>query len=310
MTQKTTTEQAHEQAARNPGEKEPATRYAILGLGAMGKRIAARLLAAGHALIVWNRSPAAAEELRQAGARVAETPRQAAAEADVVISMVTDDQAARSLWTHPESGALAGLREHAVAVEMSTVTPGWAVELAELAQASGALCVDAPVVGSRPQADAGQLVYLVGGSTEAVKRLAPVFSATSSAAHHLGPSGAGASMKLVVNALFGIQVAALGELLGLAQRSRLDVGRVLQVLQELAVTSPAIKGASGLISARNFAPLFPLALVEKDFRYAVELAEKAGAIAPLTRQALATFSHACERGLAAENITGVVKLFE
>jgi 3-hydroxyisobutyrate dehydrogenase len=117
-------------------------------------------------------------------------------------------------------------------------------------------------------------------------------------------------MKLLVNALFGIQVVALGELTGLAARSGLEVTRLLQVLPELAVTSPALKGALGLVSARNFEPLFPLALVEKDFKYAVNQAEGVGALTPLTRQALDVFGRACKEGYGAENITAVTKLFE
>lgn len=286
------------------------TRCAVLGLGAMGSRIAARLLIAGHQVTVWNRSSAPAEKLGSAGARIARTPREAAEHGEVVISMVTDDRASRAIWMEERTGALGGLSEAAVAVEQSTVTPAWAIELAELARGRGARCIDAPVVGSRPQADAGHLVHLVGGPTEIFARVAPVLSAMGCAAHHMGPNGAGATMKLVVNAFFGIQVAALGELVGVARRSRLDNGRMLDVLCELAVTSPALRGAIGLITAQDFAPLFPLALVKKDFQYAVSQAESVGASAPLTRRTQDLLSQACAQGLGAENITALTKLFE
>ncbi|MGA9851128.1 MAG: NAD(P)-binding domain-containing protein, partial [Roseiarcus sp.] len=136
---------------------------AFLGLGAMGSRMAQRLLGQGHTLKVWNRSPGPTEALAERGAVRAATPREAAAGADVVISIVSDDSAARSVWLDAEAGACAGLSRGALAVESSSVTPAWILELGAAVRAAGADLVDAQVTGSRPQAEAGQLIYMIGG---------------------------------------------------------------------------------------------------------------------------------------------------
>lgn len=285
------------------------SRVAVLGLGAMGSRIAQRLLAAGHELTVWNRTQAATSVLREQGAHVADSPRAAAARAQVVISVVSDDLASRSVWLDPAQGALEGLRPEAVATETSTLSPAWCMELAGRVAARGASFLDAPVVGSRPQADAGQLVYLVGGAPDTLAQVAEILQCAG-ALHHVGPHGAGAALKLVVNALFSIQVAALGELLGLARRAQLDVVRAIEVLGTLAVTSPAAKGALASMQARRFEPMFPVALVEKDLRYALELASTGGADTPLTALVHGVFARAALQGCAGENITAAAKMFE
>lgn len=285
------------------------SRVAVLGLGAMGSRIAQRLLAAGHELTVWNRTQAATSVLREQGAHVGDSPRAAAARAQVVISVVSDDLASRSVWLDPAQGALEGLRPEAVATETSTLSPAWCMELAGRVAARGASFLDAPVVGSRPQADAGQLVYLVGGAPDTLAQVAEILQCAG-ALHHVGPHGAGAALKLVVNALFSIQVAALGELLGLARRAQLDVVRAIEVLGTLAVTSPAAKGALASMQARRFEPMFPVALVEKDLRYALELASTGGADTPLTALVHGVFARAALQGCAGENITAAAKMFE
>lgn len=282
----------------------------IMGLGAMGRRMAQRLLEAKYPVIVWNRSAAPAEELCSRGATRAHLPREAAEQAQVVISMVTDDEASRSVWADPATGALGGLRAGSIALECSTLTPAWAAELAALVQGRGAAFLDAPVVGSRPQAEAGQLIYLVGGEQEALARVKEVLGAMGGAIHHLGPVGAGARMKLAVNALFGIQVAVLGELLGGLRRSGVEVARAFEVLGSLPVCSPALKGAGGLMVARRFEPLFPIHLVEKDFRYALRAAQEVGAQLPLVAQAHEVFSRARQQGHGEENITAVARLFD
>jgi 3-hydroxyisobutyrate dehydrogenase-like beta-hydroxyacid dehydrogenase len=139
------------------------TKVTVLGLGAMGSRMAANLLKAGHAVTVWNRSPA--KTLVTAGAQLAASPKAAAQGADFVIAMVRDDDASRDLWLSPETGAFAGLSQGAVAIESSTLTANWARTLGEEAKQRGLTFLEAPVAGSRPQAEAAQLVYFVGGDS-------------------------------------------------------------------------------------------------------------------------------------------------
>lgn len=283
---------------------------AFLGLGAMGARMAAHLLRADFPVVVYNRTPEHAAPLEALGAERADTPHAAAAHADLVISMVTDDDASRSLWLDEETGALHGLRAGSIAIESSTLTPAWVRELAQHIDQRGAAFLDAPVVGSRPQAEAGSLVYLVGGSHDVFERVQPVLAAMGGAFHHLGPIGAGTTMKLAVNAYLGIQVAALGEVLDFARKGGLAYERAAEVLTGLAVMSPALKGVAGQMVTHNFAPLFPVDLIEKDLRYAAAAAEENNALAPTIRAVQAVFAQAVEAGYGADNMSGVARLFD
>ena len=282
---------------------------AFLGLGAMGARMAAHVLdAPDTALTVWNRSPERAAPLTERGATVAATPREAAAGAEVVVAMVTDDEASRAVWTGPD-GALAGLGTGAVAVEASTLTPAWVRELGAAAAAAGGRFTDAPVLGSRPQADAAALVTVAGGDAAALGAARPVVDAYSGAVHHVGAVGAGAAIKLAVNALFGVQVAAVAELLAVLRAEGLDEARAVEVLGAVPVTSPAARGAMGAIAARAYAPLFPIDLVEKDLGYAAATAAAHGSDVPTTAGARVAFQRAQAAGHGGTNITGVAQVF-
>lgn len=280
---------------------------AVLGLGAMGSRMALRLLRAGHRVSVYNRSSGPQHDLLAAGAAAGKTPRDAAAGAEIVIAMVRDNEASRAIWCDEQDGALKGLGAGAIAIESSTLTPAWVKELASQVRKAGAGFLDAPVVGSRPQADAGQLIHLVGGDADLFDRARGVLSALGNAAHHVGPVGAGAMLKLAVNALFGIQVATLAELLALLKNSDGDMAAMTEALSSLPVTSPAAKGALALIQAKSDAPLFPIDLVEKDFAYALD---RAGACLPMTKAGHDCFVRAKAEGLAAFNITAIARLYQ
>ena len=283
-------------------------RIAILGLGAMGSRMASRLLVAGHELRVWNRSPGRAAQLVADGARGASTPAEAAEGAEIVISMVRDDEAARAVWLDPEAGALGRLSSQAIVIESSTTTPNWARQLHAACDRIGASCVDAPVVGSRPQAETGQLIFLVGGKAEVAKQVEPVLLAMGSVVHHAGEIGAGSVIKLMVNALFGVQVATVAELIALASRAGLDPARAIEIVASTPTASPAAKGAAMSMLAKTFAPLFPIELVEKDFGYALQIAGSAED-APVTAATQKVFSRAIREGFGARNLTAVAELY-
>lgn len=281
----------------------------MLGLGAMGSRMAARLLAAGHAVVVYNRTPGPIDGLFERGARVAATAREAAGDAEIVLAMVRDDEASRRVWTDPDHGALLGMRPGAIAIEASTVTPTWIASLAQQARAVEVELLDAPVLGSRPQAEAGVLISLVGGSAATLERARELLAAYTGAIHHVGPTGAGARMKLIVNALFGVQVAALAELLALAERGGLDRSAAVELLATLPVTSPALAGVARLIATDNHAPQFPIDLVGKDLGYLLADAGPLGARTPLAAAAEAVYADASAQGFAADNISGVARLY-
>ncbi|WP_186250702.1 NAD(P)-dependent oxidoreductase [Burkholderia gladioli] len=283
-------------------------KISILGLGAMGSRMAANLIKAGHQVMVWNRSPQAAHALIEAGARAARTPKEAAGEADFVIAMVRDNDASRQVWLDPDTGAMAGLSADAIAIESSTLTAEWVRELGAQMAGSGRLLLEAPVVGSTPQADAAQLTYLVGGDAGTFARTEAVLKAMGSTIHHVGPLGAGALTKLATNTLLGIQVTVLAELIGMLKRADADVARVLEVVATTPVWSMAAGRLSGLMLAGNFAPQFPVELIEKDFGYTLQAAGS-DAAAPTIAAARGVFRTAIERGFGQDNMTGVVKLF-
>ncbi len=283
---------------------------AILGLGAMGQRMAHKLLAASYPVTVYNRSRERTHVLAEAGADVAESARVAAQAADIVISMVTDDDASRALWLDPDAGALSGLKADAIAIESSTVTPAWAGSLAEEVRARGGHFLDAPVVGSRPQAEAGALAFLVGGEAEVVARARPVIEPMAGAIHHVGATGAGATMKLAVNALFAVQVAVYGEILGMLDRAGGARESAAELLAAMPITSPALKRILGLMTSRSFAPNFPIALVEKDLRYALTTAAAHGAQIPTVGCAREVYARAQESGYGGDDIAGVAQLFE
>lgn len=283
---------------------------AVLGMGAMGARMARTFLAAGLMVTVYNRSPEPAKALQNLGAMVAATPRAAAEGVEVVISMVRDDAASRAVWLADHTGAIHGLSAGTVAIESSTLTPGWVRELAARVEGTGAGFLDAPVLGTRPQAEARQLIYLVGGATAALERVAPLLATTSSATHHVGPVGMGATMKLAVNTLYGVQVAIWAETLALLEAQGIAPRAAVQVLNTLPTTSPALQAAGNLMAAGSYAPLFPIELVAKDFGYALATAQATGGTTPILAAVRALYAEAEARGLGSDNIVGIKRLFD
>ncbi len=284
-------------------------KVAMIGIGAMGERMAKRLLDAGYEVKVFNRTRAKAEALVPLGASLAASPRDASEGCDVVFSMVRDDEASKNVWLDPKEGALAGLQRDAIAVESSTLSVAWVKELAQTMTKHDRKFLDAPVVGSRPQAEAGQLAYLVGGEKPIVEAAENLFHVMGGSVHHVGPRGTGTAMKLAVNALFGIQVAALSEILGLLQRNGIAVRDATEVLSGMPITSAAMKGIAGLIAAKKFDPLFPIELVEKDFSYVCASANEQSTRVPVAEAARSAFATALERGHGHENIAAVARLY-
>jgi len=282
---------------------------AMMGLGAMGIRMAKRCLDAGLKVVVYNRSPEKAKALVEQGATFAETPRQAASMAKIAIGMVTDDKASRTLWTHPEYGALLGLHSESIAIESSTLTPAWIAQLAQHMKTKEVPFLDAPVAGSRPQAEAGSLIYLVGGPERMLAKVREILGHMGQTIHHVGPVGAGSVMKLAVNAFFGMQVAALSEVMGLLEHANFPRERSAEVLGSLPITSPAMQGIGKLIAKQIFTPMFPIELVEKDFSYVVKTAENMGLALPIAHATHQVYSKATEQGLGQENIQGIAKLY-
>lgn len=243
-------------------------RIAFFGLGIMGSGMATRLLNAGFSLTVYNRNQEKARSLGS-GVRVAGNPREAAAKADLILCMVSDDTASRALWTG-EGGALAGASRGALLVECSTLSPLWVRELAGLAHAAGCEFLDAPVTGSKSHAAGGELNFLVGGSPEALEKARPALAVMGRSITHVGPTGSGALLKLINNFLCGVQLASLAEAMALIDRAGLDSGRALEILTNGAPGSPLVKIIAARAAAGDVSPNFPLRLMAKDLKYAAE----------------------------------------
>jgi len=281
-------------------------KIAILGLGLMGSGMAGRLIDRGYAVTVYNRTAQKAEPLRQRGAAVARTPREAAAGADMILSMLADDPAAGGVWLGAD-GAAAGAARGSLFIESSTVSVDWIHELAKVAADRGCELLDAPVTGSRMHAAAGELVFLVGGSPAVLEIARPVLAAMSRDIVYLGPSGSGAMMKLINNFVCGVQAVALGEAVAVIERSGLDREKAVGVLTGGAPGSPLVKMISARMLASDYTPNFLLRLIMKDLRYALKQTGTAGGM-EVVSAALHTFERAAAAGYADKDFASVVEI--
>jgi 3-hydroxyisobutyrate dehydrogenase len=279
---------------------------AFLGLGVMGSGMAARLIDAGFQVSVWNRSPRRAEPLQRRGAAVAESPAQAAARADTIVSMVADDEASRQVWLGRD-GALASARQGTVAIECSTVSPVCVGELARESAARGCGFIDAPVLGSRPHAQDGQLTFLVGGDAAILDRVRPILEPMSRAIVHLGPAGSGARMKLVNNFMAGAQAAMLAEALAMIEAIGLDREAAFSVLANGAPGSPLVKTVGPRMLARDYDVNFALALMRKDLTYAIDEAARHGVTLSTAAAVRSLYDKAIAAELGAADFSAVIE---
>jgi len=247
------------------------TKVAVVGLGAMGSRIAGRLIAAGNDVVVWNRDHTKTEPLTQAGATSAETPAAAAGRAEVVITMVSNPAALRSV-TEGEDGVIAGAEDGTVIVQMSTVGPAPVLQLASALPPEIGL-LDAPVLGSTAEAEAGSLHIFVGGDDELVERWSPLLS-TLGQVHQVGPVGAGSAAKLVANSTLVGLIGMLGEALALARTVGLPDEVAFDVLATTALGAQAERRRDSVESG-EYPPRFALSLAKKDADLILEAAPDA-----------------------------------
>jgi 3-hydroxyisobutyrate dehydrogenase len=246
----------------------------------MGSRMAMNLHNAGFALRAWNRDPAKARPLTDAGARLAASPSDAASGASFVLSIVADDLATRDVMLGA-SGILARAAPGTIVIDASTNTPATAREIAGTAAARGVHYLDAPVLGSLPQAEARELVFLVGGDQAAFDRSKPVLGAMSRACHYLGDSGAGATVKLINNMVAGSLLAVLAEAAQVAEAAGLDPTAAVAALSDGAASCRMLRSKLPKMFQRDFTPQFQLELMEKDVRYFLQLATDLDRPAPL-----------------------------
>jgi 3-hydroxyisobutyrate dehydrogenase len=282
------------------------TKVAFLGLGTMGSGMAANLLKAGISLTVYNRTAAKAQPLVSAGARLASTPADAAKGASIVLAMLADDAASRNVWLGAD-GALAAADQGAILIESSTVSPAWIAELAAAAAQRGLQFLDAPVTGSRLQAEAAQLSILVGGSEATLAAVTPVLQAMSKEILHLGPVGSGAKLKLINNFLCGVQIASLAQGLAWIERSGLDREQSLAFLKTGAPGSPVFGALSARMAAQNYAVNFMLKLMAKDLQYAQNEAARCNIDLTTAKVAHTLFEAAVAKGFGEVDMSAVIE---
>jgi 3-hydroxyisobutyrate dehydrogenase-like beta-hydroxyacid dehydrogenase len=279
------------------------TSLAVIGLGAMGARLAGRFLEAGHEVVVWNRTPEKAEELVSRGASAATSPAEAARNAEAVVTVVSDPEALRAVTEGPD-GIAAEANASTTVIEMSTVGPR-AVRWLETALPSGVGLLDAPVLGSLSEVESGTLLVFVGGPRRLVERWIPLFG-TLGSVFVAGPLGSGAGAKLVANASLVGTLALLGETIALADR--LGLGRRL-TMDILAMTplGLASKRRREQLETDTYPLRFRLALARKDAELIQEAAEKAHADARVLEAAATWFADAEEAGLGDEDYSTVLR---
>ena len=265
---------------------------AFIGLGRMGHGMAGRYLDAGFEVSVWNRSKAKAEGLIARGARWAASPKEAAVDADAVITMVADDEASRAVWLG-QDGAAASLKVGALAIECSTVSHAHALDMARELRSRGLIYIDCPVTGLPEAAAAGKLTLLVGADADDLDKARPYLAPLCTTIRHFGAVGGGTVFKLINNLMGAVQIASLAEGVAMAERAGLDMNLVAEALSTGAVASPQVIRHSKRMVARDFSGAsFTAALRHKDAAYAVALAEALLPDVPVSRAALAAYEKA------------------
>lgn len=251
----------------------------FIGLGHMGRPMAARLRDAGYTVRVWNRTASKAREFAEGGGEAAATPAVLAGQSDVVILALADDAAVVDVLLGT-SGLLAAARPGTTILDMSTVAPATARHHAATAAAHRIQFLDAPVSGSTAAAESGQLVIMVGGDRAAFDALQPILSTLGKAAYYLGESGSGAMAKLVVNTMLGGLMAVLSESLCLGQKAGLDPAQLVEIISNTSSGAPLVKARGPNMVQGRFPSAFPLRLMTKDFSLITAEARQLGVPMP------------------------------
>jgi 3-hydroxyisobutyrate dehydrogenase-like beta-hydroxyacid dehydrogenase len=258
---------------------EPALGF--IGLGAMGSRMARRLLQSGHAVLGYNRTAAKAEPLIAAGMTLASSPRRVAEACDVIFSMVSNTDALEAV-AHGPDGVIGALRPGTTWVEMSTVSPTATRRLAEEAAARGATVIDAPVSGSAITVEQGQLSFMVGGDPAALERVRKYLLAIGPTITHVGELGLAAAMKIATNLGLAVQMLAFSEAVLLAERAGIARERAVETLLKSVIASPMVKYRGPFVLGMPAEALFNVPMMQKDLELALELGHQLGVPLPTT----------------------------
>jgi 3-hydroxyisobutyrate dehydrogenase-like beta-hydroxyacid dehydrogenase len=282
--------EANASPARSVG---PGSKIGLIGLGLMGRPMGLNLLKAGYSLTVWNRTASRADSLVAAGAKLASSPQEVAGSGDVLITIVSDPPALEGvLWggSGQGPGALGSLRPGSIYIDSSTVSPALARKIAAACAERQIAFLDAPVTGGTWGAEKGELVFMVGGDAQVLKDAEPVFSVMGKRWFHLGPNGAGQTIKLAMNLILALQVDALAEALALVTAAGLQGEKLVEVLQSSMARAAVLDVKAPLLLKGEYPPSFPLRLMHKDMGLALDLAKETGVTLPAAAAAYSTYS--------------------
>jgi 3-hydroxyisobutyrate dehydrogenase len=284
------------------------TTVAFLGLGKMGTGMALRLVSAGHRVQVYARTASKGDALVAAGAQACATPRDACAGAQAVFSMVSDDAASRAVWVGPDGALGAALEPRAFAIECSTLSRSWVLELAAAAAARGLRYIDAPVTGLPQAARAGELTLLVGAQREDLDAAGSLLGALAQRVIHFGAPGAGTAYKLIINLIGAVQIASLAEGLALAERAGLELATVVDAIAGSQAASPqVVRNARRMLAGDHDRDVvFTPALRLKDVDYALRLAGELGLGTPFGAAAADAFRELCATATGDSNESQVI----
>jgi 3-hydroxyisobutyrate dehydrogenase-like beta-hydroxyacid dehydrogenase len=280
----------------------------FIGLGLMGKPMAQNLLKAGFPLTVWNRTASKTDDLVRSGAKLAANPRDVAGQSDVLITIVSDPPAVEEVLF--QDGALASLRKGTVLVDSSTVSPELARKVAAACKERSVDFLDAPVTGGTWGAEKGELVFMIGGEKSVYERVKPALDVMGKRFFLLGPNGAGQTIKLAMNLLYALEVEAFAESLALVAAAGFEPEKLVEVMQSSMGRAPILDIKAPFMLKHEFPASFPLRLMHKDVRLALELARQQKIELPAGSAAYATYSAVKEQSTDDPDYAAVARFWK
>jgi 3-hydroxyisobutyrate dehydrogenase-like beta-hydroxyacid dehydrogenase len=287
----------------------PQSKIGFIGLGLMGKPMALNLVKAGFHVTVWNRTASRADDLIAAGAKLAASPREVAAIADFLITIVSDPPALEEvLWG--KDGAMQALRRGATYMDSSTVSPDLARKISAACEERGVRFLDAPVTGGDWGAKKGELIFMAGGDAATLAEAEPVLKVLGKKWFYLGENGAGQTIKLAMNLILALQVDALAEALALVTAAGLPGEKLVEVMQSSMARSGVLDVKSQNLLRGEYTPSFPLRLMHKDMKLALELAKQVSVDLPATTAAYKTYSKVKDEAKEDLDYSAVMKFYK
>lgn len=285
----------------------------FIGLGLMGKPMSLNLIKAGHHVTVWNRTASRAAEVVAAGGKLAKTPREVAEASEFLFTIVSDPPALEEvLWGHEgkEDGALGGLKPGSIYVDSSTISPVLARKIAAACVQRNVRFLDAPVTGGDWGAREGNLVFMIGGDAETLRAAEPVLGVMGKKWFHLGPNGAGQTIKLAMNGILALQVEAMAEGLAIVSKAGLSEQSLIEVMQASMARSGVLDVKAPLMAKGDYKPSFPLRLMHKDLGLLMDLGNQLGVALPTAAASREVYSFV--KGEAKQDLdySGVMKFWK